>query len=451
MGKVLVPRQTTYGHVLAAINELMELPITPSHSELIYDCITKQIVKLCALRGIKFCLYQGPNQPLLNIRTIRTRNLDANGDFTKKSEIVFEKTSELIEDFDLLKIAIEKRCHLMFKNAECQFIPEGRSKNFMNRFHWFEIFQSPNGEPMAGFATAGPVYRNPDDVDKFRGKVDPFFKAASSVMYALDQVIQSTNEKNLLSKKLSGTLSLVNTSLPPQNRQAILDQIVKILYDGLEVEFMSFAIYDQKEKLLQIVCNVVKDSLGMVQINPQDIIYNAMISKGSFVDVVVNFNLYENGLVVNGCQDIILSGEMECLVDHSNKKTVFLPIIYNGSVLGVLAFVVHQSIGEDNIFHKIDSIQELLQVSGAILCNLKHISRFEKSSKFPAMKLSRREKEVMVGIADGLTIDQIGNRLVLASSTIKTIRKRLCKKIGVSRNAHLIRMAIDWGLVDNKL
>ena len=55
--------------------------------------------------------------------------------------------------------------------------------------------------------------------------------------------------------------------------------------------------------------------------------------------------------------------------------------------------------------------------------------------------LTRREKEVLVLIADGLTSHDIAERLFLSALTIETHRRNLLVKFGVSNTASLIRLA----------
>ena len=63
------------------------------------------------------------------------------------------------------------------------------------------------------------------------------------------------------------------------------------------------------------------------------------------------------------------------------------------------------------------------------------------------MKLTMREKEVLTGICDGLTTDQIASHLCLSKHTITTYRKILFKKFGAHNAPLLVRMAFDLGLL----
>ncbi len=62
--------------------------------------------------------------------------------------------------------------------------------------------------------------------------------------------------------------------------------------------------------------------------------------------------------------------------------------------------------------------------------------------------LTRREKEILQLIADGLTNPQIGEKLFISLSTVDTHRKNLLLKLEVSNTASLVRQAIYYHLVE---
>lgn len=62
-----------------------------------------------------------------------------------------------------------------------------------------------------------------------------------------------------------------------------------------------------------------------------------------------------------------------------------------------------------------------------------------EDSKIPI--ITRREKEVLVLIADGLTNTEIADKLFISTTTVDTHRKNLLAKFGVRNTATMIRMA----------
>lgn len=61
--------------------------------------------------------------------------------------------------------------------------------------------------------------------------------------------------------------------------------------------------------------------------------------------------------------------------------------------------------------------------------------------------LTRREKEVLHLIAEGLTNPQIAEKLYISINTVDSHRKNLLAKFETSNTASLIRTAMHWGLL----
>ncbi len=61
--------------------------------------------------------------------------------------------------------------------------------------------------------------------------------------------------------------------------------------------------------------------------------------------------------------------------------------------------------------------------------------------------LTRREKEVLHLIAEGLTNPQIAEKLYISINTVDSHRKNLLAKFETSNTASLIRNAMQWGLL----
>jgi DNA-binding NarL/FixJ family response regulator len=68
-----------------------------------------------------------------------------------------------------------------------------------------------------------------------------------------------------------------------------------------------------------------------------------------------------------------------------------------------------------------------------------------EDSKIPI--ITRREKEVLTLIAEGLTNAEIGEKLFISTTTVDTHRKNLLSKFEVKNTASLIRMAAQFHLV----
>ena len=74
----------------------------------------------------------------------------------------------------------------------------------------------------------------------------------------------------------------------------------------------------------------------------------------------------------------------------------------------------------------------------------------QKTSQPPSVLLTTREKEILELVSQGLTNQQIAQKLFISSRTIDTHRTNIMHKIGVHDVAHLVRYAIEHELIKNK-
>ena len=66
----------------------------------------------------------------------------------------------------------------------------------------------------------------------------------------------------------------------------------------------------------------------------------------------------------------------------------------------------------------------------------------------PHRRLSDREHEVLLALAAGQSITEIGERLAISIKTVSTYRTRILQKMHMKSNAELIRYAIENKLLD---
>ncbi len=71
-----------------------------------------------------------------------------------------------------------------------------------------------------------------------------------------------------------------------------------------------------------------------------------------------------------------------------------------------------------------------------------------RKSKDAAIVLTRREKEVLEMIAEGLTNNEVAQKLFISPSTVDTHRKNILIKFGVNNTAHLIKKAATLNFFD---
>lgn len=96
--------------------------------------------------------------------------------------------------------------------------------------------------------------------------------------------------------------------------------------------------------------------------------------------------------------------------------------------------------------------EELLEAIETVMKGQKFLSQEAVStilknedSKIPV--ITRREKEVLLLIAEGLTNHEIGDKLFISTTTVDTHRKNLMAKFEVKNTASLIRMAAQYKFI----
>ena len=86
----------------------------------------------------------------------------------------------------------------------------------------------------------------------------------------------------------------------------------------------------------------------------------------------------------------------------------------------------------------------LAETSGAGIGNAKLREAMARSR---VQRLTRREREVLAGVADGLSNRRIGERLEISPRTVEIHRANMLNKMGVSHTSEAIRIAIEASLV----
>jgi two-component system invasion response regulator UvrY len=75
------------------------------------------------------------------------------------------------------------------------------------------------------------------------------------------------------------------------------------------------------------------------------------------------------------------------------------------------------------------------------------LSMLPGNEQSPFDRLSQRELQVMMMVAQGQSVHDISERLCLSSKTVSTYRYRLYDKLGVENDVELTRLAIRHGIV----
>ena len=72
----------------------------------------------------------------------------------------------------------------------------------------------------------------------------------------------------------------------------------------------------------------------------------------------------------------------------------------------------------------------------------------ESDDTTKAARLSRRESEVLQLLSEGLTTNEIAEKLFTSKRTIETHRQNILEKTQTKNTAALIRLAVTQGLLD---
>jgi len=114
-------------------------------------------------------------------------------------------------------------------------------------------------------------------------------------------------------------------------------------------------------------------------------------------------------------------------------------------------------LGASGFLMKITAADELLVAVRKILKGAKYITpslaeslaqSFEELDESKHTKLSERERTVFIKIAQGKSIREIAEDLLLSEKTISTYRSRILSKLEFKTTAELIRYALKEGLVE---
>lgn len=109
--------------------------------------------------------------------------------------------------------------------------------------------------------------------------------------------------------------------------------------------------------------------------------------------------------------------------------------------------------GASGYLSKDTATKELLLAINKITENGKYISQSlatclalqlnEDTSQVKHEKLSEREYEIMIKLANGNSLKDIGNDLFISNKTVSTYRHRIMTKMGLEKNTELTRYCIE--------
>ena len=110
-------------------------------------------------------------------------------------------------------------------------------------------------------------------------------------------------------------------------------------------------------------------------------------------------------------------------------------------------------LGVDGCLLKSNSSKELITAIRRVMDHKSYYDSFldfiktHHTAPDPAHKLSLREQEIVRLVVKGLTNSEIADTLFIAENTVKTHRKNILKKLGLSGSSQLALYAVNEGIV----
>lgn len=99
-------------------------------------------------------------------------------------------------------------------------------------------------------------------------------------------------------------------------------------------------------------------------------------------------------------------------------------------------------------FEILKAIKTVVKGTNYLTIEAEKALKYEKELQNKLPKLTKREKEVLLLVVDGLTNHQIAEKLFISIDTVDSHRKNLHTKLNVNNTAMLIKFAIDNNLVN---
>ena len=147
----------------------------------------------------------------------------------------------------------------------------------------------------------------------------------------------------------------------------------------------------------------------------------------------------------------------------SNNNHLRLSDLSTKPGISVLAFTTHDSwdkvesfvqAGGTGFVSKKSPVSEVKSAIDALAAGRSWISprlrsvQIQTKSIEPKTVLSKREKEIVILVAKGLTSKQIADQLCLSARTVENHRHRIFKRLGIKRSAQLVRYALKNKLLN---
>lgn len=151
---------------------------------------------------------------------------------------------------------------------------------------------------------------------------------------------------------------------------------------------------------------------------------------------------------------ILVADEAELvrgLLDHMAEHGRWLPLIAFAPLPSTPRVVQAVQAGAiDYLEWPFDAatVRQAIELAGESADGVGNTRLREAMARSRIRKLTKREREVLAGVADGLSNRLIGERLAISPRTVEIHRANMLNKMGANHTSEAIRIAIEASLVE---
>lgn len=141
------------------------------------------------------------------------------------------------------------------------------------------------------------------------------------------------------------------------------------------------------------------------------------------------------------CLKIKVAKPRTCIlaISNHNERSLITQMLQNGAS----GYLLKNSSSEELT----QSILSAIEGNLALTDEVKNILAQGETSYRTLPRLTRREKEVLKMVADGMTTAVIAEKLFISPLTVETHRRNLMQKFDVNNSASLIKLAVEQNVI----
>ncbi len=127
------------------------------------------------------------------------------------------------------------------------------------------------------------------------------------------------------------------------------------------------------------------------------------------------------------------------VISNHNERSLIMQMIQNGAS----GYLLKNSTSDELL----KSIRDAIEGSLIITPEVKKILDQGSTKGAIQPRVTKREREVLKMVADGMTTAEIAERLFISPLTVETHRRNLMQKFEVNNSVTMIKLAMDLGII----